>query len=249
MKETIAIQRPGPEDKYSEPPHQPINCAERLPLCQAACCKLEVCLTKQDIEEQAAIINRRYPFFVMQDTTGYCVHLEDVGMCDIYEKRPAVCRSFDCSNDIRIWLDFERRIINPMILEQDWPKAIVGISNEKKQLLTARLDKFIDSQLIEEPPMSERIEGTCVITGQIIKRTEKALLLYVEAERNNFWIPKSQVDNVYTVDEETELGSVESITVNTSYAIRIPMWLGCKIGHVDSAEELEDAALSFISID
>lgn len=100
--------------------------------------------------------------------------------------------------------------------------------------------------------MSDRIEGTCTITGQIIKRTEKALLVYIEAERNNFWVPKSQVDNIYPIADRTkegELGSVEDARINDFYAIRIPMWLGCKIGHVDTAEELEDADLSFISID
>ena len=256
MKETIAIQRPGPEDKYAEDTTL-INCADRIPLCQVACCKLEICLTKQDIEEQAAIINRRYPFFVMQDASGYCVHLEDIGMCDIYEKRPAVCRAYDCSGDMRIWLDFDRYIINPMILEQDWPKGIVGISPEKRQLLAARLDKAIDNNLIGEPPMEGRIEGTCTITGRIVKRTEKAILLHVESESNNFWIPKSQIDNVYEavapmdteIDKDRELKSVEDARISNLYTVRIPMWLTIKIAHVDSAEDLEDADLSYISID
>lgn len=246
--EKLAIQRPGPEDKYGEPPAT-INCPERIPFCQAACCKLEICLTKQDIEEQMAIINRRYPFFVAQDTSGYCVHLEDLGMCDIYEKRPAVCRAFDCSNDTRIWLDFDRMIINPMILEQDWPKGIIGVSPEKRQLLSAKLDRYIDNNLIEEPEMSERVEGTAVITGSVTKKTEKAVLLHVPSERNNFWIPKSQIDNVYLADDDTELGEISEAKPGGDYSLRIPMWLTLKITHMDTVEELEQADLSYISID
>lgn len=249
MNETIAIQRPEPVDKYIEEPPA-INCAERISFCQASCCKLEVCLTKQDVEENAATINRRYPFFVAQDYSGYCVHLENIGMCDIYEKRPAVCRSFDCSKDTRIWLDFDRMIINPMILEQDWPKGIVGISAEKRQLLTARLDLAIDSTLIEEPPMEERVEGSVTITGQVIKRTQKAVLLHVEAERNNFWIPKSVMEDVYeTIPPNKRLDSIDEAAVPGLYAIRIPMWLTLKITHMDNVEELEKADLSYISID
>ena len=105
--------------------------------------------------------------------------------------------------------------------------------------------------------MEGRIEGTCTITGRIVKRTEKAILLHVESESNNFWIPKSQIDNVYEavapmdteIDKDRELKSVEDARISNLYTVRIPMWLTIKIAHVDSAEDLEDADLSYISID
>jgi hypothetical protein len=31
----------------------------------------------------------------------------------VYEHRPAICRTYDCRKDPRIWIDFEKRIPAP----------------------------------------------------------------------------------------------------------------------------------------
>jgi phosphatidylglycerol:prolipoprotein diacylglycerol transferase len=41
-----------------------------------------------------------------------------------------VCRSYDCRQDKRIWLDFERRIINPRIYEANWPQSLSESSGD-----------------------------------------------------------------------------------------------------------------------
>jgi Fe-S-cluster containining protein len=41
---------------------------------------------------------------------GACTHREG-HFCSVYDNRPAVCRTYDCRRDKRIWSDYERRIL------------------------------------------------------------------------------------------------------------------------------------------
>lgn len=112
----LKIQTPE-IDKYSLENEVHIDCAERLHLCQGACCKLGFLLSWQDVQEGIRWDLGR-PFLIARGADGYCVHLDrQAGRCRIYERRPVVCRTFDCRNDRRIWLDFEEGIINPNLLE------------------------------------------------------------------------------------------------------------------------------------
>ena len=109
-------------DKYSCEPAPPIDCETRIPLCHAACCRLNVVLSQQDVEEGIVSWDPQRPYFNAQDSDGYCTHLERPPCrCSIYAGRPAACRVFDCRNDRRIWLDFENRIPHPALKELDWP--------------------------------------------------------------------------------------------------------------------------------
>jgi Fe-S-cluster containining protein len=55
---------------------------------------------------------------IAKHADGYCVHLDRCGSrCRIYEQRPTPCRGYDCRKDKRIWIDFERRIVNPKLEE------------------------------------------------------------------------------------------------------------------------------------
>jgi len=47
---------------------------------------------------------------------GYCSHLDrDAGGgCQLYGRRPYVCRTFDCREDRRVWIDFDRKEPAPM---------------------------------------------------------------------------------------------------------------------------------------
>lgn len=98
-------------DKYALGDLPEIDCVARLPLCQARCCTLVFPLSVQDLEERVVRWDYARPYQIARRPDGYCVHSgEGSCMCTVYEKRPGVCRSYDCRNDTRIWLDFEKRI-------------------------------------------------------------------------------------------------------------------------------------------
>jgi Fe-S-cluster containining protein len=100
-------------DKYSLEAEAEIDCENRKHICRTACCALAYALSPQDIREGIRWSLGK-PFMNARGADGYCVHLhQDTLTCSIYEKRPAVCRQYSCRNDRRIWLDFDKMIINP----------------------------------------------------------------------------------------------------------------------------------------
>ena len=112
----VAISEEFP-DKYDIPAEKlpQIDCEARLPLCGAACCSMRFALTAQDLDEGIVRWEYGQPYLIRHDNTvGRCVHQDaDNFHCGVYEKRPSVCRVYDCRNDARVWVDFEKRIINP----------------------------------------------------------------------------------------------------------------------------------------
>jgi Fe-S-cluster containining protein len=114
-----ALERQGPgieitavADKYALALPAPIDCAARLPLCQARCCRRSVVLSVQDLDERVVRWSYARPYVIAQRGDGSCVHLED-GRCAVYAHRPAVCRVYHCRDDRRIWLDFDARVPAP----------------------------------------------------------------------------------------------------------------------------------------
>ena len=111
----VRIQSPD-LDKYRLDEEARVDCEKRLPICRAACCGLSFSLSWQDIQEGVRW-NLGQPFLNARGKDGYCVHLQQAAFkCGIYEQRPAVCRAYDCRNDRRIWLDFDKMITNPDLL-------------------------------------------------------------------------------------------------------------------------------------
>lgn len=107
-------------DKYGVPHEElpEIDCAERIPLCRAACCTLRFALTEQDVLEVVVQWDLTHPYANRQNDDGWCVHCDDGSRaCGVYEQRPRVCRVYDCREDRRIWLDFEQRRINPDLFD------------------------------------------------------------------------------------------------------------------------------------
>ena len=87
-----------------------IDCASRLHLCEARCCRFEVSLSAQDIADGIPW-DIEQPYALPRDPyTKKCVCMDEAGACTIYEKRPASCRVYDCRQDPRVWIDFENRI-------------------------------------------------------------------------------------------------------------------------------------------
>jgi Fe-S-cluster containining protein len=110
----IGVRVQGSEvDKYNLPAEAKIDCENRKHLCHAACCALAYALSPQDIREGIRWCLSK-PFMNARGADGYCIHLQrDTLSCNIYEHRPTVCRQYDCRNDRRIWLDFDKMVINP----------------------------------------------------------------------------------------------------------------------------------------
>ena len=102
------------EDKYSCQSEVLLDCASRIHICKAKCCSLTFYLTDQDLDEGVVKWDYGRPYWIQKREDGYCVHCEqDTRRCKVHEYRPYVCRAYDCRNDERIWLDFEKMIPNP----------------------------------------------------------------------------------------------------------------------------------------
>ncbi len=101
-------------DKYALADLPQIDCAQLLPLCQARCCKLTVCLSAQDLDEHVLDWDYGRPYQIRKREDGYCTHSEPATRrCEAYVRRPAPCRTYDCRKDPRIWVDFDKRILTP----------------------------------------------------------------------------------------------------------------------------------------
>lgn len=101
-------------DKHADAKGIDVDCASLLPLCHARCCTFKFYLTKQDLDEGVARWDYGNPYWIRQGDDSYCVHCDpSTRGCTIYADRPHVCRRFDCRQDKRIWLDFEKRVVAP----------------------------------------------------------------------------------------------------------------------------------------
>ena len=102
-----------------------IDCEARIPLCHAACCKLGVGLSTEDVREGILRWDPAEPYALERGDDGWCVHMERGSCrCTVYDARPIPCRGFDCRADRRIWLDFEGRVPNPAVTDPDWPRGL-----------------------------------------------------------------------------------------------------------------------------
>jgi Fe-S-cluster containining protein len=97
--------------KY-ETPSPEIPCSELIPVCQARCCTLSFALSTEDLDEGVIRWDYGQPYLIRQRASdGYCTHNDPEGHgCTVHRFRPRVCRSYDCRNDKRIWVDYEQRI-------------------------------------------------------------------------------------------------------------------------------------------
>lgn len=98
-------------DKYALKDLPQIDCEARLPLCKARCCTFTFPLSAQDLDERVVRWDYGRPYQIARQKDGYCVHNgSEARTCTVYANRPAVCRTYDCRTDKRVWLDFENRI-------------------------------------------------------------------------------------------------------------------------------------------
>lgn len=129
----VVFQNPE-YDKYTFQKGVDINCGKRIHLCQAACCRLPFALSKQDIREGIVRWDLGRPYMIDQGKDGYCNHMNrETLRCTAYENRPVPCRAFDCRTNKRIWLDFDKMIVNPEIHRPDWPHCVAMDEDKEKK--------------------------------------------------------------------------------------------------------------------
>lgn len=109
-----------------------VNCAERMPVCKAICCKLTFALTREEVEAGYVKWDLGIPYQIRQEPNGACTHQATTGACGVYENRPGICRRYSCAGDTRIWKDFEG-----MVLNDEWLREHLGGTTPR--LVTARM--------------------------------------------------------------------------------------------------------------
>jgi Fe-S-cluster containining protein len=109
---SIALANERDETK----PRVEVNCAERMHICHAVCCKLSFALTPGEVEAGKVRWDLGFPYFIRHGTNSYCTHNDTAtGRCNVYADRPGICRRYSCANDPRIWKDFDK-----MVLNEEW---------------------------------------------------------------------------------------------------------------------------------
>lgn len=117
---TVALRADGDDDLAAAEPA--VDCAARLPVCQAVCCRLRFMLSADEVDAGAVRWDIGHPYVIRHDRQGMCVHNEEATHgCSVYDDRPRVCRRYDCTHDHRIWKDFDG-----MVLNDEWIAANLG---------------------------------------------------------------------------------------------------------------------------
>ncbi|HEX8691021.1 MAG TPA: YkgJ family cysteine cluster protein [Longimicrobium sp.] len=111
-----------------------VDCAARMHVCRAVCCRLSFPLSAPEIEGGKIRWELGKPYFARKDATGRCVHLGADCGCGVYHDRPQVCRGYSCEKDERIWKDFDG-----MVLNQEWIDQ--NLQPERPRLVAIRMDR------------------------------------------------------------------------------------------------------------
>lgn len=107
------------EDEPGEPEPVEIDCAARIHLCRAACCRMRFPLSALEVEGGMVKWDLGRPYEIRREADGYCTHQDrSSGRCSVYGHRPGPCRRYDCRSDTRIWLDFAGMVPNTAWLDQ-----------------------------------------------------------------------------------------------------------------------------------
>ncbi|MCP4599003.1 MAG: YkgJ family cysteine cluster protein [Proteobacteria bacterium] len=117
IEEQPKIYLSNAPDNHNEGERVAVDCESRYAQCKGSCCKLWFSLSRQDLDEGVVKWKYSQPYAIAQNEEGYCVHQDEKDhKCTVYEHRPYICRTYSCRDDKRIWLDFDKRIINPEIV-------------------------------------------------------------------------------------------------------------------------------------
>jgi hypothetical protein len=113
---TVMVRQDDPAESDGPDPAAPeveVDCAARMHVCKAVCCSLPFPLSAAEVEAGDVRWDLGHPYVIRQTAEGYCVHNDrSTGGCDVYDKRPGVCRGYSCAHDERIWTDFDNMVLN-----------------------------------------------------------------------------------------------------------------------------------------
>jgi Fe-S-cluster containining protein len=102
-------------DPGTVPPVIDVDCASLMHLCHGRCCSFTVPLSEQEVKSGKVQWDLLKPYTLQKSqSTGYCKCVGNDGACTAYDARPRVCRTYDCRGDLRVWIDFDKRIPAPM---------------------------------------------------------------------------------------------------------------------------------------
>jgi Fe-S-cluster containining protein len=120
LDHAAAVRRDQPGT--AEAPDVVIDCAARMSVCRAVCCKLAVALSREEVVAGRLAWDVGRPYYLRKQADGRCTHqVRETGACGVYAERPAPCRRYTCATDSRIWVDFERMELNHAWLAANLP--------------------------------------------------------------------------------------------------------------------------------
>ena len=112
----VQLRIDGKKDKE----FTPVNCEERMHICNAICCKLNFPLSAEEVEKGNVKWDLGQPYHIRHKKSGFCVHLDEKkGCCSVYNDRPKVCSKYSCATDKRIWKDFDNMVLNTEWIENN----------------------------------------------------------------------------------------------------------------------------------
>jgi Fe-S-cluster containining protein len=145
--EPAVVLRVDEPQADAEPPVQ-VDCAARIHICEAVCCKLDFPLSPEEIEGGVVRWDLGRPYAIRQESDGLCSHCDHTTRaCGIYEDRPTPCKRYSCAADDRIWTDFDA-----MELNTEWIAEHLGAQQGGPRLLHAMLMAREDSDAAGAPP-------------------------------------------------------------------------------------------------
>jgi Fe-S-cluster containining protein len=138
------------EDKYKVVLHDPPPCRELLPICHGRCCQFRFALSTQDLDEGVIRWDYGRPYMIRQRSSdGRCVHNHpDQHVCTVYHHRPAICRSYHCRDDKRIWKDYEGRIPADGLAEASPPSPPPDLAHLVRRTQARQLALLVESSAI-----------------------------------------------------------------------------------------------------
>lgn len=116
-------------------------CEELMPICQARCCRMVFPLSTADLDEGVIRWDYGQPYVIRQRASdGYCVHNDPASHgCTVHAQRPGACRRYDCREDKRIWIDYEKRIPVPIAPRRDDDEAPFDLHDRIRQKALAEM--------------------------------------------------------------------------------------------------------------
>jgi len=106
-----------------------VNCTKGREMgCQTYCCRLLVRLT--EAEMQPTNDGSTAKGFVDKADDGYCIHFnQDNFNCNIWSKRPEICRKYDCNTDYLLQVAIAKPFRN--IVDLVTNANVIKISKDK----------------------------------------------------------------------------------------------------------------------